>query len=94
MVKEYVDILTGEVCRHFRLLIWTLLIGQFVHKLLGKEIGLRGCMRGGVVILTSWYYDFIRVYKNLMQYPSNYISDQILCQMIKLVLVAYCAAYP
>ena len=33
-----------------------------------------GLVRGGFVILTSWEYYFIRVYKNLVQNPSNYKS--------------------
>ena len=29
---------------------------------------------GGIVILASWEFHFIRVHENLVQHPSNYIS--------------------
>ena len=35
---EYVDILTGEICRQFRLLKWTSFIGQFVYPIEGEGI--------------------------------------------------------
>ena len=40
--KIYVDIITGENCRQFRLLTWTSLIGQFVYPVWGE-----GCGKGG-----------------------------------------------
>ena len=32
----YVDIMTGENCREFKLLKWTSLIGQFAHPVGGE----------------------------------------------------------
>ena len=49
---EYMDILTGEICRQFRLLIWASFIGQFFHPAKGKSKGLKGWI-GGIVILAS-----------------------------------------
>ena len=54
------DILTGEICRHFRLLILTSCIGKFIHPVEG-----RGWM-WGIVILASYKYHFIRVQKNFL----------------------------
>ena len=64
MDLEYVDILTGENCRQFSLIIWTPFIGQFVH-----PVGMKGM--GKVVILASCEYYFIRVHENLVQHPSR-----------------------
>ena len=54
--------MTGENCRKFRLLTWTLL-SQFIHLVGGK--GVKG-VNGGIVILASYNFHFIRVYDNLM----------------------------
>ena len=53
------DIMTGENCRQFRLLTGTSFIGQFVHTVGGEAMGLRG-WKGGIVILPSYVYNFIR----------------------------------
>ena len=39
LTKRYMDIMTGDNCRQFRLITWTLFIGQFVHPLGGEGIG-------------------------------------------------------
>ena len=46
--RIYVDIMTGETCRQFSLLTWTLFIGQFVHQVGG---GVKGGYGGWIVIL-------------------------------------------
>ena len=32
-------------------------------------------VRGGIIILASWEYHFIRVHEKLVQHPINYISN-------------------
>ena len=54
------------ICHPFRLPIWTLFIGQFVHPV-GE----------GIVNLASCEYHYIRVHENLMQYPSALASIDI-----------------
>ena len=64
---------TWIYCRYFWLLTWTSLIVQFVHSMEG-----RGWDKGGgwgIVILASCDYHFIRVHENLVQHPSNNISN-------------------
>ena len=39
--------------------------------------GVKG-VDGGIVILASWEYYFIRVYKNILPHPNNCISNAIL----------------
>ncbi len=56
-----------------RFLIWTTFIGQIVYPLGGKGIGVKLWM-WGIVINASWNDYFIRVYENLVQHPSIYIS--------------------
>ena len=62
---EYVDILTGEICRKFRLLMWTLFVGQFRHPV--RMVGLDR----GIDILASYKFHFSRVHENLVRNPSN-----------------------
>ena len=38
-IRIYVDIMAGENCRQFRLLICTSFIGQFVYPVGGKGMG-------------------------------------------------------
>ena len=49
--------MTGENCRRFRLLTWTMtsFIGQFVHRLGGDGVNWKD-WGGGVVILTSFNF--------------------------------------
>ena len=54
--------MTGKNCRQFRLLTWTLLIGQFCYTV----EGVNGMDAGGVVILASYKFLFIRVHDNLV----------------------------
>ena len=39
---------------------------------------------GGIVVLASWEYIFIRVHKNLMQHPSNNIL--IVCELVRAII--------
>ena len=52
------DILTGESCRQFRLVIWNFFNGKFV-----QPIGRKGM--GGIVKLASEFH-LIREYENLV----------------------------
>ena len=51
-------------------------IGQFVHSVGVEWMVYR--MRMGGIILGSCEYNFIRVHKNLVQYPCNNISITII----------------
>ena len=44
--RIYVDIMTGENWRSFRLPAWTSLNVQFVHPVEEKGMGLKGMMKG------------------------------------------------
>ena len=46
------DILTGEICRKYSLLIWTSFISQFVHPVGGERMGQRK-WEGRLVILAA-----------------------------------------
>ena len=76
------DILTGEICRKFRLLMWTPFVGQFRHpvRMVGRD--------RRIVILGSWEYHFSRVHENLVRHPSNNISILMInqCLMKKTLL--------
>ena len=61
---------------NFIFLIWYSFIGQFVHLVGGEGMGY-GMWMGGIVILASWEYNFIRIHENLVQYPCNNISITI-----------------
>ena len=50
----------GKCSLLFRLLIWTSFIGQFDHPVGGKEKG----WEGGIVILASYEFHFIREHGN------------------------------
>ena len=65
------DILTGEFFCQFNLLIWTSFIGQFVNLVGGEGDGVKR-KNGGIVILASCKYYFIRVHGNLGQYQILY----------------------
>ena len=69
---EYVDILTGENFRQFRLLQWTAFIGRFDHPVGGRGKGLRGWRRNRYF---SKMEVLIRVHENLVQHTSNCISN-------------------
>ena len=62
------DIVTGEICRKFRLLMWTPFVGQFRHPVRIVE------MDRSIVILASCEFHFSRVHENLVQHPNNNIS--------------------
>ena len=60
-INNYMDIMTWENCLQFRLLAWTSFIGQFIHPVGGEWIRLRVWI-GGIVILASYKFHFVRVY--------------------------------
>ena len=53
------------------MIIWTPFFGQFAHPVEGEGVGVKG-VDGVIVILASWEY---RVHENLVQHPSNHISN-------------------
>ena len=67
MDLKYVDILSEKKWSPIKLLIWTLIIGQFVYPVGGEG------KDGGILLFTSCKCHLIRVHKNLVQHPSNNI---------------------
>ena len=66
------DIVSGDFCRQFRLLIKSSDIGQCVS-MHGQGMG------WGIIILANWKNHFIRVRRNLVKYPSNSQSIKKKC---------------
>ena len=60
-----VDIMTGENCRQFNLLTWTLFIGLFVHPVRREVIWLRGWM-GKISISDRYVFHCFREHGNLV----------------------------
>ena len=60
-LHKFTFILILEIFCQSKLITWTSFIGQFVHPVGGGDMG-----KGGIVILASYKFHFIRVSDNLV----------------------------
>ena len=72
-----------KLFRQFNLLIWTSIVGQFVHPLGGVGIRYRGWM-WGIVILATFEYYFSKVHENLVKHPcKNILIIKVLLKLVQ-----------